>query len=161
MMEIKSSGTKRSLPESSFHPQLYPQDTRHSENQLIPSNITLKTEPLSNYNILKGEQPSEKTKNRYNELMKLITKNSNQLYLNDLKPLIKEFNDIFHVEGDKMTVNNFYKQHLRIVDNTPTYIKNYRQAQVEKEEVEKQVQKLLKNNLIEPSMSNCNSPISF
>lgn len=91
--------------------------------------------------------------------MKLIEQNSNSNYLNDLKQLIKQFSDVFHVEGDRMTVNNFYKQSLRIADKTPTYIKNYRQFFTEREEVEKQVSNLLDNNLIEPSMSNYNSPI--
>lgn len=60
---------------------------------------------------------------------------------------------------DKATVNNFYKQKLRIKDNTPTYIKNYRTPFTHREEIDKQVDNLLTNKLIEPSRSCYNSPI--
>lgn len=50
-----------------------------------------------------------------------------------------------------MTTNNFYEQKIRISDETPVYTKNYRIAHGQKEEIDKQVNKLLENELIEPS----------
>lgn len=58
-----------------------------------------------------------------------------------------------------MTVNNFYSQKLRIADKTPVYIKNYRLPHSQKTEIHAQVEKLLKNDFIEPSASNYNSPV--
>lgn len=73
--------------------------------------------------------------------------------------LCKEYTDIFTLEDDKMTTNNFYEQKIRITDDHPIYTKNYRLAHGQKEEINKQVNKLLDNNLIEPSLSPYNSPI--
>lgn len=72
-------------------------------------------------------------------------------------PLCQEFADIFAL--DPMTVNNFYTQKLRIKDETPVYTKNYRIPHSQKEEITSQVNKLLKNEFIEPSASAYNSPL--
>lgn len=70
-----------------------------------------------------------------------------------------EFADIFHLECDKPSVNNFYTQKLRVNDNTPVYVKNYRLPHSQKMEINSQVSKLLKQELIEMSTSNYNSPL--
>lgn len=48
---------------------------------------------------------------------------------NFITSIIEDFHDIFHLPGDKLTVNNFYSQHIIVNDNTPIYIKNYRRAE--------------------------------
>lgn len=58
-----------------------------------------------------------------------------------------------------MTVNNFYTQKLRLTDDNPVYIKNYRLPHTQKAQVHSQVENLLKNDFIEPTASNFNSPI--
>jgi hypothetical protein len=58
-----------------------------------------------------------------------------------------------------MTTNNFYEQQLRIKDQDPVFVKNYRLPQTHKTEIGRQVQKLLDSNLIEPSCSDYNSPL--
>lgn len=73
--------------------------------------------------------------------------------------LINKFTDIFAMPNDKMTVNNFYEQKLRTTGTAPVYIKNYRTPHVSKEEIARQVDTLIQNDLIEPSTSNFNSPI--
>lgn len=60
---------------------------------------------------------------------------------------------------DKMSVNNFYEQKLRLRDNEPVYIKNYRLPHTQKQEINRQVQNLFENKLIEHSTSNFNSPL--
>lgn len=77
----------------------------------------------------------------------------------ELLPLCKEFAKIFHLSGDKPTVNNFYRQKLLLRDNEPVYVKNYRLPQSQKTEVREQVKKLLADGLIELSTSNYNSPL--
>lgn len=73
--------------------------------------------------------------------------------------IIREYPDIFALPEDFMSTNNFYEQKLKIIDNEPVYIKNYRTPYMQKEEIRNQVHKLLENDLIEPSTSNYNSPI--
>lgn len=74
-------------------------------------------------------------------------------------PLCTKFSDIFHIDGDRPTVNNFYKQSLNLKDKDPVFVRNYRLPQTQRAEIAAQVDKLLKNNLIEPSTSNFNSPL--
>lgn len=58
-----------------------------------------------------------------------------------------------------MTTNNFYEQKLNISDKRSVYVKNYRLPMTQKSEIENQVNKLLDNDLIEPSVSSFNSPV--
>lgn len=88
-----------------------------------------------------------------------MEKNVPKYVRDDLVNLCKKYADVFALEKDKMTVNNFYSQKLRITDNTPAFSKNYRLPQSHKAEINRQVQKLLDSDLIEPSCSNYNSPL--
>lgn len=56
-------------------------------------------------------------------------------------------------------MTNLYTQKLRIKDDNPVYVKNYRLPHSQKEEINAQVEKLLKDDLIEPSCSDFNSPL--
>lgn len=78
---------------------------------------------------------------------------------NKLFNLCSDFSDIFALETDKITANNFYKQSIRLKDNIPVNIKNYRIPHTSKPYIEKEVNKLLTNDIIEPSFSEYNSPI--
>ena len=69
-----------------------------------------------------------------------------------------EFIDIFALESEKISTNNFYKQRLRLKDNQPVYIKNYRIPYSQKEVI-KQVKKIINDDIVEPSTSEYNSPI--
>ena len=59
----------------------------------------------------------------------------------------------------KINANNFYKQRLRLKDNQPVYIKNYRIPHSLKEEMNKKVTKWINDDIVEPSTSEYNSPI--
>lgn len=62
-------------------------------------------------------------------------------------------------KSDKMTVNNFYTQTFELSNNKPVYVKNYRTPYAQKQEIRQQVDNLIKNDLIDPAVSNYNSPI--
>lgn len=123
-------------------------------------NPTLEYEPLCKYNIYTmntAEHTSKRTTNLI-EKLKTAFPNDKKLY-SKLKELCSEFSDIFALDTDNMTVNNFYEQKLTMKDTEPVYTKNYRIPMSQKEEINKQVNKLIENNLIEPSKSCYNSPI--
>lgn len=118
------------------------------------------TENLDNYHIYtmnKTENSEERTK----KVLKILSKN----YPNDKKlhkqlgKLCVEYADIFTLDTDQMTVNNFYEQKLKITDEEAVFTRNYRTPHSQKQEINKQVQKLIDNNLIEHSVSEYNSPI--
>ena len=92
-------------------------------------------------------------------MLKEISKNTAQHAHNRILPLCSEYSDIFSLESDQMTVNNFYKQKFKLKSDEPVYVKNYRTPHAMKNEIDSQIGKLLKNDLIEPSCSEYNSPI--
>lgn len=117
---------------------------------------SLKTDSLDNYNLVEAIHNDT---NRNETLLKLLDKNIPDNVRSDFIFLCTEFSDIFALDSDKMTVNNFYTQHLRILDHEPIYTKNYRLPHSQKAEIQTQVNTFLKNSLIEPSTSNYNSPV--
>lgn len=73
--------------------------------------------------------------------------------------ICRKYQDIFLLDNDTLSVNNFYKQDIITTEHTPVYIKNYRQPFSQKQEINSQISKLIKNDIIEPSVSPYNSPI--
>lgn len=119
---------------------------------------SVSSKSLENYNIYTIDE-IKKNKSRTQQLLKEISKNTPENYQNKILPLCSEFSDIFALESDKMTVNNFYTQRFRVKDDSPVYVKNYRLPFSQREEIARQVEKLTKNDLIEPSCAEFNSPI--
>jgi RNase H-like domain found in reverse transcriptase/Reverse transcriptase (RNA-dependent DNA polymerase)/Integrase zinc binding domain/Retroviral aspartyl protease len=120
-------------------------------------NIKLKTTSLSNFEIYKI---NEGQSDRIQQLaLQLQTDNVPGYIKNDVTKLCNEFADIFALNKDFLTTNNFYKQKLTLTDHNPVYIKNYRIPQAHKAEINRQVTEMLANGIIEPSVSNYNSPI--
>lgn len=85
-------------------------------------------------------------------------------HLNDeekakLITVIKENQDIFHLDNEPLTTTNVVKHKISTHDEIPVYQKSYRYPHCHKEEVCRQIQKMLKENIIQPSTSPWNSPI--
>jgi len=78
------------------------------------------------------------------------------LFKSDLTKLCTEYRDIFGLETENISANNFYKQKLRLKDKTPVYIKNYRMPESQKPEIQRQVDKLIKDGIVEPFISEYN-----
>lgn len=122
------------------------------------SNYDIKFDALSNYKVYSINRVNPEN-NRILKLKNLL-KNQMPTHISDeLVPLCERYNDIFALEEDKMTVNNFYNQELRLTDSSPVYVKNYRMPHSQREEIDRKVKELLDNDLIEPSRSNFNSPL--
>lgn len=118
----------------------------------------LKFEPLSDFHVYNIDKlPPNSTRN--DQLIKLLTKQIPLQFRDNLIPLLSEFNDIFAMPSDPMTINNFYEQTLRLKDTNPVYIKNYRTPYSSKTEIKSQIKQLKENDLIEPCSSEFNSPI--
>lgn len=102
---------------------------------------------------------TQRDKNREQKLLKIISPNFPAHVKEPLTQLCTDYADIFHLDSDKLTTNNFYKQQIKLTDNTPVYIKNYRMPHAQKDEINRQIDKLIENDLIEPSTSSYNSPL--
>lgn len=121
-------------------------------------NFNIKSEDLANYNVYSIDKVELDSK-RIDKLRNLLGEQMPKNVSDKLMPLCEEYADIFALENDKMTINNFYEQKLRLNDDSPVYMKNYRLPHSQKQEIDSQVKNLLKNDLIEPSQSNYNSPL--
>lgn len=115
---------------------------------------TLKYEPLSNYNVVQAN-----SEHRNKTVLSQLKKNFPELFKSQLENICSEYIDIFALESEPITVNNLYKQQLRLKDDEPVYTKNYRSPHSQVEEIQAQVQKLIKDKIVEPSVSQYNSPL--
>jgi len=63
------------------------------------------------------------------------------------------------LETEPISTHNFYKQKLRLKDDEQVFIKNYRSPHSQVNEIQKQVGKLITDGIVEPSVSEYNSPL--
>ncbi|KAI5735703.1 hypothetical protein M8J77_021620 [Diaphorina citri] len=76
-----------------------------------------------------------------------------------LENLLKEFEEVFHMEGNPLTFTNKIKHKINTTNEDPIYTKPYRYPAVHREEVRAQINKMLEENIIRPSHSPWSSPI--
>lgn len=117
-------------------------------------------EPLYNYHIMKINSSIKNKKNRQQDILNQIKTIGIPLdAVKGLQNLIAEYHDIFSLPDDVLTFNNFYTQEIPLQDNCPIYIPNYKNLHAQTNEIQKQVDKMLGENIIEHSVSPYNSPI--
>ena len=89
------------------------------------------------------------------------------LRLDHLNPEEKEsvlntcisYNDIFYLPNDKLTCTDTIQHEIRVTDPKPVHSKIYRYPPCHKEEVNKQINKMLQQGIIRPSVSPYSSPL--
>lgn len=72
---------------------------------------------------------------------------------------LSKYTDIFHLDGEFLTYTNVIKHSINTKDAAPIHVKSYRFPEVHKDEVEKQIKKMLDQNIIRPSTSPWNAPV--
>lgn len=132
---------------------------------LIPHNRIV-TDKLKNYNIFNIKRKDNVTinSNKKQEILRKVMENKENANLDTetkekLKNLIVEYLDIFHSETENLTVNNFFKQKIKLKNNEPTYVKQYRLPHSQKNEIKRQIEEGVKQGIFEPSNSVYNSPV--
>lgn len=107
---------------------------------------------ISDFNIYTHKMDRADDKDdRTQRVIDILKPNIPEQFKFELIELCTEFADIFALDTDKMSTNNIYTQKLRTVDAEPVYQRNYRLPKCHKDEIDRQVSNLLKNDLIEPS----------
>lgn len=119
-------------------------------------NTCIPIDDLNEYNVYNIENES---KNRNLRLREELSRDIPKCIKEEVTSLCEEFADVFGLKDDKITTNNFYSQKLKLSDNTPVYIKNYRIPKVQKDEIHRQINKMLDDQIIEPSTAEYNSPV--
>lgn len=76
-----------------------------------------------------------------------------------LKEILKEYSDTFSLEEDTLTETSAAEHFIRTINEVPINTKTYRYPKIHEEEVNRQIQKLLADGIIQPSVSPWSSPI--
>lgn len=66
---------------------------------------------------------------------------------------------MFFFPDDKLSFTNSVKHEIKTTDEIPVYTKSYRYPYIHKEEVQKQIRKMLDDEIIRPSHPPWSSPI--
>lgn len=120
----------------------------------------LKVELLNHETITFDENqicPSPPTSLPIDSLLRLEHLNSEEK--KEILSLCQEFDDIFFREGQNLSFTNQIKHHIHTRDELPCYTKSYRYPQIHKEEIKRQLDKMLHEGIIRPSFSPWSSPI--
>lgn len=73
--------------------------------------------------------------------------------------LLAEFKDLFYFEGDNLSATTKIEHQIITNIDKPLYSKIYRYPQIHESEIEKQINEMLKQNIIRESNSAYNSPL--
>lgn len=92
-------------------------------------------------------------------LSKLRLDHMNDEERHSIRKLCEEYKDIFYCDKIPLSFSNQVKHFIRTKNEDPIYTKPYRQAPVQITEINKQVDKLLSDNVIQESFSPWNSPV--
>lgn len=93
------------------------------------------------------------------DISKIRTDHMNSEEKQEISKLIKEYADIFHLDDKPLTFTSKVKHKIRTKDELPVYTKSYRYPEIHRAEVHRQIEKMLKQNIIRPSHSPWSSPI--
>lgn len=90
---------------------------------------------------------------------KIIISHLNQTERSVLLPILENLKQDFHIQNQKLSCTNNVECEIRTTDDIPVYQKTYPYPIAYKSEVEKQIAKLLADDIIRPSRSAWNSPV--
>lgn len=89
---------------------------------------------------------------------KLRIEHMNEEERKAISELCYEYKDIFYCEHLPLTFTNQVKHFIRTKNEDPVYVKPYRQSPAQAAEIKSQVEKLLKDNVIQESFSPWSAP---
>lgn len=90
---------------------------------------------------------------------KIKTEHLNDEEKREINKLCYQFRDIYYCEYIPLTFTHAVKHELRLTDNTPIYVRNYRQPPQQRQEIKNQVDKLLNQGIIRESISPWSCPV--
>lgn len=128
---------------------------------LNKSNINACINALSNYDIITDKICPNEDSNRRKTLANLINlSHCNTEERDKILKICLKFNKVFHLKGDKLSSTNATTHRIPLTPNTvPINTKPYRLPYYQKETLEKEIQMLLDDKVIQPSQSPWCSPI--
>lgn len=139
-----------------------------TEKSVLIKNISIHVDyvNIENFEQLATLNPVSKvnTNNFQSTRLDNITKSLRIEHMNheETKSIVKichEFNDIFYIDGDKLTYTDAITHQIPTTYSIPINIKTYRYPEIHKEEVDNQIKKMLEQDIITPFNSSWNFPV--
>lgn len=124
--------------------------------------IELYLEPLPIYSqILHFETAKSNVKSeRKNKISETIrTAHLNDREISSLLKVCTEFDDVFCLDGDKLSSTSVVQHEINTGDSAPIVSKTYRYPEIHKSEVNKQINNMLKDGIIKQSTSPWSAPL--
>lgn len=139
-----------------------------TEKDVMISNLEFHLEPFeysndahNNADILTiTNAPSNYGSDRLTKISNCLrTDHLNHEEKDSLIQICHEYNHIFHLESDTLSCTDLITHKIPTTSDIPVNVKTYRYPEVHKTEVEKQIQQMLEQEIIQPSSSPWNSPV--
>ncbi|CAG9109133.1 unnamed protein product [Plutella xylostella] len=127
----------------------------------IHSDLKLSLEPLEPFPMLSfctTSAPSVGPRTK-KVLDQLRTDHLNDEESNLLLDVCAQYSDIFHLPEDKLTCTSAIEHSIETTTSNPIHTKTYRFPECHKREVENQINKMLEQEIISPSVSPWSAPI--
>lgn len=116
--------------------------------------------PLNEFQILSISSDTKSEDRIVTLLNKVDCSHLNNEETESLRDILIEYNSVFYLEGDILSHTDTITHRIEINEGIkPINTKPYRLAMSQREEIGKQVEKMLKENIIRPSNSAWNSPL--
>lgn len=130
------------------------------DKEIRLQNLEPEVKFLSEYDIFSFDKIIANA-NRAETLLSLLKLNHlNTEEKSSLETICTKYSDVFFLPGDKLATTNVYEQSITLKPNVnPTYVKPYRLPQSQKPEIDRQIKQMLKDDIIEESSSEWNSPV--
>ena len=103
--------------------------------------------------------PPKDTPEKFNPKLQLRLDHLTPLEKSKILPLCHEYKDIMYHENCDLTFTSQTKHIIRTKDDRPVYVKSYRHPPSMNQEIQAQIQKLLDNKIIRPSISPYSAPV--
>lgn len=126
------------------------------------TSLNIETEPISNYEVYSVKKSDNNDSQRR---IKIILDTIDTSHCNDhekkmIEKLVSEYYDVFYIEGDGISCAKGAEHRIPTEPNVnPINIRQYKTSVGEKEIIQKKVEQMLKDGIIEPSTSLWNFPI--
>lgn len=92
-------------------------------------------------------------------LIKIRTSHMNEEEKREILRLCYVYRDLFYSENIPLTFTHAVKHELRLTDDTPIFVRSYRQPPQQRNEIKNQVDNLLKQGIIRESVSPWSCPV--
>lgn len=134
-------------------------NVRNEEIKL--KNFTPKISYLKDYEVCSFNTNNVSSIDRIDTVLNSLSmEHLNREEKHSLEKICAKYSDRFHLENEPLNVSNIYKQRIRLQPSaTPTYVKPYRLPQSQKKEVDRQIDNMLKNGIIEEATSEWSAPL--